>query len=165
MSNDEAAKPGRSWARPAAATAGGVLAGIACLHVVWALGHSWPFGDREAMAKVVWGDTLATFPSPAATMFVAVMIGAGALVVTGRGGLWGSWVPRWVFAAGTWTLATVLFLRALVYGLGSIGSDAVNSAWERALFTPLCLVLAVLCVIVSRGARRDRASTVPGPGR
>jgi len=159
MSYDEASRPGRSsWARPAAAVAGVGLAAIACLHAVWALGSGWPFGDREAMAKVVWGGPLATFPSPAATMFVAVLIGAAALVVTGRGGLWGGWAPKWVFAAGTWTLATVLFLRALVYGLGSIGSDAVNSAWERALFTPLCIVLAVLCAIVGRDAGRDRVS-------
>jgi len=94
------------------------------------------------MAKVVWGGPLATLPSPGATMVVTALIGAAALVVAGRGGLWGSRAPRWVFAAGTWALATVLFLRAIVYGLGSLGSDAVNVAWERGLFTPLCFILA-----------------------
>ncbi len=142
-----------------------VLAALAGLHTVWAAGGSWPFDDREAMSKVVWGDSIETFPSPAATMSVVVLMAAAALVVTGRAGLWGRWMPRWVFSVGTWTVAAVLFLRAFVYGLGSIGSDAVNVAWEQRLFTPLCFTLALLCFTVARnGSRRapcrEKASSV-----
>ena len=132
-----------------------VLAVLGGMHTVWSADGSWPFDDRKAMSKVVWGDSIETFPSPAATMFVVVLMAAAALVVTGRAGLWGRWMPRWVFSVGTWTVAAVLFLRALVYGLGSIGSDAVNAAWEQRLFTPLCFTLAMLCfAVVRQGSRR-----------
>lgn len=125
-----------------------LLAVLGGMHTVWAAGGSWPFDDREAMSKVVWGDSIETFPSPAATMFVVALMAAAALVVTGRAVLWGRWMPQWVFSVGTWTVAAVVFLRALVYGPGSIGSDAVNAAWEQRLFTPLCFTLAMLCFAV-----------------
>lgn len=145
--------------RAAAITVSIVLTVIGGLHTVWAVGSSWPFDDRDSMSKVVWGDSLETFPPPAATMVVVALMGTAALVVTGRAGFWGRWMPKWVFSVGTWTVAIVLFLRAFVYGLGSIGSDAVNVAWEQNLFTPLCFTLALLCFAVARQGSRTTASS------
>ncbi len=95
------------------------------------------------------GDTAATFPSPAATLVVVGLLWTAALLVTGRGGLWRVRGPRWVFAVGTWTVATVLLLRAVLLGSAALGSDAENRTWELALFTPLCLVMSGLCVVVA----------------
>jgi len=68
------------------------------------------------------------------------------------------WVPRWIFAAGTWGVATVLFLRALA-GLAAIGSDASNATWDLALYSPQCLVLALLCAVVAaRSTKRTSRS-------
>ena len=139
-------------ARNAAIVAGTLFAVIAGLHGLWATGITWPFGDKEALSETVFGAPASMFPSPAATMAVTVLLAAAAMLVTGRAGLWGARMPRWVFAAGTWALAAVLFLRAAFYGPAAIGSDAINRSWELALYTPLCLVLALLCAVVARGA-------------
>ncbi len=163
MTNDRVTTPDRFLlARVAAIAAGAVFGAIAALHAVWAAGGAWPFRDRQGMADVVWGDAVSTFPSPAATLAVTVLLGAAALLVLGRGGVWGRWVPRWVFSAGTWTVAAVLFLRTIFYWPASIGSDAINADWELALFSPLCLVLGLLCAIVARSKCQVRP---PGPSR
>ncbi len=137
--------------RIAAIVAGTLFGVIAALHGLWATGITWPFGDKDALSETVFGSPASTFPPPAATIVVTVLLAAAAMLVTGRAGLWGTWMPRWVFTAGTWTVATVLFLRAAFYGPAAIGSDDINRSWELALYTPLCLVLALLCAVVARG--------------
>lgn len=139
-------------ARSAAIVAGTLFGVIAGLHGLWATGITWPFGDKEALSETVFGAPASMFPSPAATMAVTVLLAAAAMLVTGRVGLWGARMPQWVFSAGTWAVAAVLFLRAAFYGPAAIGSDAINRSWELALYTPLCLVLALLCAVVARGA-------------
>lgn len=136
-------------ARTAAAGAGGLLGAIGVLHALWAAGSAWPFSDKDRLAEVVWGGSASTFPSPAATLAVVVLLGTAVLLVTGQAGFWGARVPRWVFWIGTWGVAAVLILRALLFGFAAIGSDAVNRTWELALYTPLCLVIGGLCVIVA----------------
>ncbi len=151
MRNATANQDDRSrFARTAASVAGVLLGAMAALHGLWATGITWPFGDKEALSETVFGAPASMFPPPAATIAVAVALGAAAMLVTGRGGLWGAWMPRWVFSAGTWALAAVLFLRAVLFGPAAIGSDDINRAWELALYTPLCLLLAILCVVVAR---------------
>ena len=163
MTNDRVTTPDRfPLARVAAIAAGAVFGAIAALHALWATGAAWPFRDRQGLADVIWGGPVSTFPSPAATLVVTVLLGAAALLVLGRGGVWGGWVPRWVLSAGTWTVAAVLFLRTIFYWPASIGSDAINADWEAALFSPLCLVLALLCAIVARSNVR---AVPPGPSR
>lgn len=85
------------------------------------------------------------------------MIGIAVLLLTGQAGLWGARIPGWVFSLGTWGVAAVLILRALLYGFVAIGSDAINRTWELAPFTPLCLVIGVLYVTVARNGSRSRA--------
>lgn len=123
---------------------------------MWAAGSTWPFSDKERLAEVVWGGSASTFPSPAATLAVVVLLGTAVLLVTGRAGLWGAWVPSWVFWIGTWGVAAVLILRALLFGFAAIGSDAVNRTWELALYTPLCLVIGGLCLVVASNGSRSR---------
>jgi hypothetical protein len=163
MRNDEARQAqGSRTARTAAITAGVLLAAIAALHGLWAVGITWPFGDKEALSQTVFGSPASTFPPPVATLAVTVLLGGAALVVTGRAGVWGGWMPRWVFTAGTWAVATVLLLRAALYGPAAIGSDDINRTWELALFTPLCILLGLLCVVVARSdARSRRLSPMP----
>ncbi|MDQ3601830.1 MAG: DUF3995 domain-containing protein [Actinomycetota bacterium] len=161
MRNHGAAHTDRSpLARTAAIAAGALFSAIGVLHALWAVGSTWPFRDKEALSEMVWGGPASTFPSPAATMVVSALLWTAALLVTGRAGMWGARMPRWVFSVGTWAVASVLFLRVLYLGLGSIGSDAVNAGWELALFSPLCLVLALLCVVVARHGPRPRRSLV-----
>ncbi len=146
-------------ARTAAVIAACVFGALGALHVMWAVGGTWPFSDKEVLAETVWGGPASTFPSPAATLAVTLLLATAALLVTGQAGLWGSWVPRWIFAAGTWGVATVLFLRALA-GLAAIGSDASNATWDLALYSPLCLILALLCAVVARHGQRSARPVV-----
>lgn len=137
--------------RIAAIAASTLFGAIAALHGLWATGITWPFKDKEALSETVFGSPASTFPPPAATLAVTVLLAAAAVLVAGRAGLWGARTPRWVLSTGTWAVAGVLFLRAAFYGPAAIGSDAINRSWELALYTPLCLVLALLCVVVAQG--------------
>ncbi len=151
MTNDDATQTDRSaLARTAAIIAASAFGAIGVLHAVWAVGGTWPFTDKETLSETVWGAPASTFPSPAATLAVTVLLGIAALLVTGQAGMWGARVvPGWMFSVGTWGVAAVLLMRAL-YGLTSIGSDSTNASWDLALYSPLCLVLALLCAVVAR---------------
>ena len=146
-----------SLARTAAVGAGVLLGAIGVLHAVWAVGSTWPFSNKERLSQVVWGAPASTFPSSAATWAVVILIGIAVLVLTGQAGLWGARIPGWVFSLGSWGIAAVLILRALRFGGAAIGSDAINRTWELALFTPLCLVIGVLCVTAASNGSRSRA--------
>ena len=147
-------------ARRAAVVASVLLGALGILHALWAAGSVWPFSNKERLAQVVWGGSASTFPSPAATLAVVVLLVTAVLLVTGRAGLWGRGVPSWVFLIGTWGVAAVLILRALLFGFAALGSDAVNRTWELALYTPLCLVIGGLCLVVAINGSASRSSAV-----
>jgi len=93
MTNDRVKTPDRfPLTRVAAIAAGAVFGAIAALHALWAAGVAWPFGDRQGLAEVIWGGPVSTFPSPAATLAVSMLLVTAALLVLGRGGVWGRWV-------------------------------------------------------------------------
>ncbi|MDQ4037178.1 MAG: DUF3995 domain-containing protein, partial [Actinomycetota bacterium] len=121
--------------------------------------------DKESLSETVWGAPASTFPSPAATMAVTGLLVVAILLVTGRAGIWGSRIPKWVFAVGTGGVATVLLLRGLLFGTAAIGSDAVNRTWELALFSPLCIALGVLCAIVVYNGSRSPTTSFPAPNK
>lgn len=159
MKNEHATQTDRSaLARTAAIIAASAFGAIGVLHAVWAVGGTWPFTDKETLSETVWGGPASNFPSPAATLVVTVLLWTAALLVTGQAGMWGARaVPGWMFKVGTWGVATVLLLRALI-GLTSIGSDSTNASWDLALYSPLCLLLALLCAVVAhRGPRPSGA--------
>src|SRR5271167_2910532 len=77
--------------------AAAVLFSLGALHVYWAAGVSVPQRDDHP-----------TFvPGRAATLIVAALLFAAGLVLLGRLGIWGRWMPRWLFAFGAWTLVAV----------------------------------------------------------
>ncbi|MDQ3716150.1 MAG: DUF3995 domain-containing protein [Actinomycetota bacterium] len=154
---------GSPVARTSAIAVGAILGAIAVLHAMWAAGSSWPFSDRESLSETVWGGPASTLPSPAATMAVTGLLVVAILLVTGQAGMWGNRMPRWVFAVGTGGVATVLLLRGLLFGIAAIGSEAVNRTWELALYSPLCIVLGVLCAIVVHNGSRSPTTSSPSP--
>jgi hypothetical protein len=86
---------------------------------------------------------------------------AAAWVVLGRAGLTGD-SRRLVFSRGTWFLAVVFALSALM-------NFASQSSWERSLLGPTAALLAILCVVVARtppverhGRRRTAGGAVVG---
>jgi hypothetical protein len=125
-----------------AAQAAGVAAAvgflvIAVFQVALALGA--PLG------RAAWGganDRLPTRLRIASGIAAVVWVLAG-IIVLGRVGIEVLPLPSAVYRWGTWVLVGLLLLGALV-------NFASRSAWERFLWGPFALLLAVLCFLVAR---------------
>ena len=110
---------------------------IAAFQVALALGAPW--------GRAAYGGTSETL-SPELRMasgVAAIVWLLAAAVVLGRAGYWGS--PGWsaVFRWGTWLVAGLL-------ALGAVVNFASSSPWERFGWGPLALLLAVLSVVIAR---------------
>lgn len=121
------------------------LAIIAAFQLALALGVPW--------GRAAYGGTSATLePGLRVASGVATVVWLlAAAVVLGRAGYWGS--ARWSasFPWGTWVVAGLLTLGALV-------NFASSSPWERFGWGPLALLLAILSVVLAR-SRAAIAST------
>ncbi len=127
----------------------GVLFSLSLLHVYWAAGGGWgtgvtiPIQDGRPLFE----------PSPAGTLLVAFLLLSAGLVVLGRVGLWGSVLPRWLFAAGSWTLVAVFIGRVVGdfkwFGIFKPTSESAFAWWDTWLYVPLCFLLALGCLMVA----------------
>jgi hypothetical protein len=121
---------------PAFAAAVGFLA-IAAFQVALALGA--PLG------RGAWGgahDHLPVGLRIASAFAVGVWVLA-ALIVLGRAGFEVSPLPLGFVRWGTWILVGML-------AVGALMNFASQSSWERFLWGPVSLILAVLCLVVAR---------------
>jgi Protein of unknown function (DUF3995) len=84
---------------------------------------------------------------------VAILLFSAGLVVSGRVGLWGTALPRWPFVAGTWTVVAVFFGRVVGdfrwFGLFKRMRATAFAWWDTWLFVPLCLLLALGCLVAA----------------
>ena len=134
---------------PGVAAAVGFLA-IAAFQAALALGV--PLG------RAAWGGIHARLPVRLriASAFAAGVWVLAALIILGRGGFHVSALPPAFDRWGTWVLVGVNFLAALL-------NFASHSKWERLLWAPVALILAVLCLVVALSGpavpQADRAST------
>jgi len=131
--------PGTQRASGAAAVAAAIgFAGIAMFEAALAAGA--PLGHAA------WGGAhahLSTTQRISSGVAVVVWT-AAALIVLGRAGLWSAGKRAALFRRGTWLLAAISAIAALM-------NFASHSRWENLIFGPTALVLAVLCTIVARG--------------
>ena len=140
-------------ARVVGIVAAAVLLGLGALHVYWAGGGRWgtdvTFPTRDGNRVFV--------PSSDATPMVAILLCAAALVLLGRLGLWGQWLPRWPFVAGVWTLVVVFGARVVGdlrwFGLFKRTTGTQFSWWDTWLYVPLSGLLAMAALIVARSGR------------
>jgi len=135
--------------RGVAMLAAAVLFSLAALHVYWAGGGRW--GSDVAIPKR--GAQPLFAPGPAATLIVAALLLAAALVLLGRVGLWGSWIPHWIFVTGSWTLA-VVFAARVVGDLRWVGlfkrvRGTPFAWWDTWLYVPLAGLLALAALLVA----------------
>lgn len=126
-----------------------VLLCLAALHVYWAWG-----GQRGTNVAVPKRDGEPLFtPGPAGTLVVAALLCAAALLLLGRLGIWGQQLPRWLFAAGTWTLVGVFGGRAVGdlrwFGLFKRMRMTPFARWDTWLYVPLCALLALAAALVA----------------
>jgi hypothetical protein len=114
----------------AGSTAVVALAGASALHGLWATGSAWPTSSPDELADLVVGRR--PMPGPAACATVAAAL----------------------------AIAAAVSASLLVRGVGGIGADlaGVGDAapafrrWNRRLYNPLCVTLAIL-VAVGRRSR------------
>ena len=132
--------------------AAAVLFGLSVLHVYWAAGGRW--GSDVAVPE---RDGRALFtPGAAATLLVAGLLAAAALVLLGRLGVWGGLLPRWLFVAGAWTLVAVFAGRVVGdlhwFGLFRRVTGTPFAWWDTWLYVPLCALLALAALLVAARA-------------
>ena len=132
-----------SAATAAGYTAVAILAVAFLFHAYWALGGDWG-------AATAYGST--DLPPRAVVAVVAVLIAGAASIVLGQMGLWGHALPQRLLRLGAWACSVAFALA----GLGNLTAPADSYAreWHVLVIGPLLLVLAALCAVVARGARR-----------
>lgn len=131
---------------PAAGRSGPVRAGaVAAAGFVAISGFQVALALGAPLGEAAWGGTHVHLPLGLriASGFAAAFWILAALVVFRRAGYRLSPVPVSVSRWGTWVLVGVL-------ALGALMNFASSSPWERFLFGPVALLLALLCLVVAR---------------
>lgn len=134
-----------------------LFAAIGLLHLYWALGGNW--GADVALptrGSVPGAPPRFTFHvTPVATFVVAVLLFLAAAVVLGRASLLSNAAPatHWIFVVGTWVLAALFLVRAIgefrYIGFFKGVRDTEFARWDTWLFSPLCLIIALLAAITA----------------
>ena len=121
-----------------------ILGGLSLLHAYWAL------GGRSGSAYVVpvVNGQRSFNPTPLATWVVCGLLAIAVVLVAGKAG-WIRTAPlSTIFDAGVWGLALVFVLRALgdlrTFGLFKNITGTPFSRWDTWLYSPLCLLIALL---------------------
>jgi hypothetical protein len=137
--------------RFAGSTAAAALASASALHALWATGSSWPASSPDELADLVVGRRPMPGPTACATVAagLAVAAGATACATVGRTGR---------LTDHSQTVATVVSASLLLRGAGGIATDltgVVDAApafrrWNRRLYNPLCVTLALFVAIAGR---------------
>ncbi len=136
--------------RPSAILVPVLLAAIAAIHAVWALGWRWPGYDDESLAERVVGATAELPPEPV-VWAVAALLGIAAAVVAAVG----AGRRERLLRAATWSVAGALIVRgALGVPIDLIGGlDNEYARLDLAIYSPLSLALGSGAAIVARGSR------------
>ena len=129
--------------------AAAVLFGLGALHVYWTAGGRWATGVNMPQRD----DRPAFVPGPAATLIVAALLFAAGLVLLGRLGIWGTWMPRWLFALGAWTLVAVFAGRVVgdlrLFGIFKRVTGTPFAWWDTRLYIPLSAMLAIAALLLA----------------
>lgn len=126
----------------------GTFAVLSILHLVWAVR---PSGPSPVVIPTVDGKAQ-LHPGPLATLAVAAALACAAAVSLWRVGV----IPRgWptIPRVGMWVLAAVFLARAVgdlhLVGLFKRVRDTPFARYDSWLYSPLCLLVATLAVVVA----------------
>ena len=126
-----------------------IFATISLFHLYWAAGGA--FGSRVAVPSQ--GDMRVFKPSVGGTILVASAFLLAIAVILGQLRLLGGIVPHRIFRWGTWAIALIFFLRAVgefrLVGFFKKVNDTPFAAWDTWLFSPLCLSIAIIALILA----------------
>ena len=129
-----------------------LLAGIAALHAWWGLGGSFPAADRDALALLVIGQR--QVPPPVACFVVAAAVAAMAMLpAIALGWIGAPPLLRRLAEVGCWGAAAIFAVRGV--GGYTAAFDRIFPLepfhmMNRMAYSPLCLLLALLFVMVAR---------------
>ncbi len=134
-----------------------ILAGIAGLHLYWALGGVWPATDRQSLSRMVVGDRNSPDAMP------PTVIGLGAALAIGMTAFWPlllsglvvlPWMFDWSIFWGGVLFAGVFLLRAMAGFASRLWRGRALEPFatlDRRYYSPLCLVLGIgYAVLLSR---------------
>lgn len=129
-----------------------LLAGIAALHAWWGFGGSLPAADRESLALLVIGQR--QVPPPLACFVVALAVAGMALLPAIALGWIGAspWVRR-LAELGCWGAAAIFALRGVAGYLTAFERVFPLEPFHmmnRLAYSPLCLLIALLLIVVLR---------------
>jgi hypothetical protein len=130
-----------------------VAVGLACLVLFQlALIAGAPLG------RAAWGGTQIRLPTSLriASVGSILIYGLGALVVLRWAGFRIGWIPPMFAHWGTWALAVILTLSALINFLS-------QSSWERFIMGPAALLLAALSVFIAHWGTTHTVSSSAEP--
>jgi hypothetical protein len=127
-----------------------VLGGLTLLHAYWALGGRW--GSAYTVPTINGRRTFD--PSPLATWIVCGLLGLAVIIVMGKSGWIAAGPLPVLFDIGVWGLGLVFALRALgnlrTFGFFKIVKGTPFADWDTWLYSPLCLLLALLATGLAR---------------
>jgi|ERR1044072_656135 hypothetical protein len=126
-----------------------IFAVISLFHLYWAAGGA--FGSRVAVPSQ--GNMRVFKPSVGGTILVALAFLLAIAVILGQLRLLGDIVPHRIFRWGTWAIALIFFLRAVgefrLVGFFKKINDTPFAVWDTWLFSPLCLSIAIIALILA----------------
>jgi hypothetical protein len=121
-----------------------ILVVLLLLHVYWALGGRW--GSAYTVPTV--SGRRVFDPTPRATWVICGLLGIAVIIVIGKAGWIGTGEFRVLFDLGVWGLSLVFMLRAVgnlrTFGFFKTLTGTPFAEWDSFLYSPLCLLLAVL---------------------
>jgi hypothetical protein len=131
-----------------------IFAVISLFHLYWAAGGA--FGRDVAVPAVAMpgrGNVRSFEPSVGGTILVAFAFLLAIAVALGRLSFLGEIVPHRIFRWGTWAIALIFFLRAIgefrLVGFFKRVSDTPFAHWDTWLFSPLCLLIAIIAFMLA----------------
>jgi Protein of unknown function (DUF3995) len=126
-----------------------IFAILGLLHIYWAMGGN--FGSEVGVPTIE--GKRAFEPTVTATLLVATALFIAMLVVLGQIGFLGKSIPPWIFRVGTFGISLVFLLRTIgnfkTVGFFKQIHDTPFAYWDTWLFSPLCLVIAVMTFLVA----------------
>src|SRR5918992_680254 len=144
----------RSLAHVAGFVTGFILLFAGFLEIAWGLNlTTWPLPDKRSLAETVVNVPVEQLPPGWTTVGLGALIAIGGVVVLGRIGIFPRRLPRWPFTLGIWVVAAGLLLRGF-NGLSESGlfvsaAPTGYAHWDAALYSPMCLFLGLLCLLIA----------------
>ncbi len=131
-----------------------IFAALALLHLYWAAGGHWGSDvSIPTIPSALSSRQQAFTPSPFATVLVAVALFLAMVTILGQLGWWGTAIPAWIFRWATRGIAVLFFLRAVgefhLIGFFKQVRNTPFAYWDTRLFSPLCLVIAVIAFFLT----------------